>query len=64
MATDGKELSEEFLRKHGIRALDGYVDPYHKRPITFGEIGCFLSHFRIWEEAHRENYSKVSLFIV
>lgn len=63
MATDGKELSEEFLRKHGIRALDGYVDPYHKRPITFGEIGCFLSHFRIWEEAHRENYSKVSLFL-
>ncbi|XP_027197860.2 glycosyltransferase 25 family member [Dermatophagoides pteronyssinus] len=59
MATDGKELSEEFLRKHGIRALDGYVDPYHKRPITFGEIGCFLSHFRIWEEAHRENYSKI-----
>nr|XP_046917261.1 glycosyltransferase 25 family member-like [Dermatophagoides farinae] len=59
MATDGKELNEEFLQKHGIHTLDGYVDPYHKRPITFGEIGCFLSHYRVWEEASRENYSKI-----
>ena len=26
---------------------------------AFGEIGCFLSHYRIWEEALRENLSKV-----
>lgn len=58
-ATDGKLLSQEFLQKHNIQTLVGYVDPYHKRPITFGEIGCFLSHYRIWEDANANNYSKV-----
>lgn len=62
-ATDGKELNEAYLQKFGIRSLDGYVDPYHKRPITFGEIGCFLSHYRIWEEAYRENYTNVSFVL-
>lgn len=58
-ATDGKLLDEDYLRKYDIRLLEGYVDPYHKRPITFGEIGCFMSHYRIWEDAFRNNYSKV-----
>lgn len=29
--------------------LPGYEDPYHKRPMTLGEIGCFLSHHEIWK---------------
>lgn len=33
----------------GIRQLESYRDPYHKRVMTFGEIGCFLSHYKIWE---------------
>lgn len=61
-ATDGKVLSEEYLERHRISSLEGYLDPYHQRPMTFGEIGCFLSHYRIWEEAKRKNYSAVSDF--
>lgn len=34
----------------GIRMLPGYRDPYHGRPLTKGELGCFLSHFHIWTE--------------
>ena len=60
-ATDGRVLTQQYLDQHQIRSLDGYVDPYHKRLITFGEIGCFLSHYRIWEDAWRLNYSKVKL---
>ncbi|KAG5832765.1 hypothetical protein ANANG_G00294610 [Anguilla anguilla] len=34
----------------GIHMLPGYSDPYHGRPITKGELGCFLSHYNIWKE--------------
>lgn len=34
----------------GIKMLPGYKDPYHGRPLTKGELGCFLSHYRIWKE--------------
>lgn len=57
-AVDGKELSEEFLVSKNIKAIDGYMDPYHKRPMTYGEIGCFLSHYRVWEDMIANNMSK------
>lgn len=34
----------------GIQMLPGYQDPYHGRPLTKGELGCFLSHYNIWKE--------------
>ena len=58
-ATDGKQLTNEYLEKHDIKSLKGYVDPFHKRLMTLGEIGCFLSHYRVWEDAWRNNYTKV-----
>ena len=33
-----------------IKMLPGYKDPYHGRPLTKGELGCFLSHYNIWKE--------------
>lgn len=30
--------------------LPGYQDPYSGRTLTKGEVGCFLSHYSIWEE--------------
>lgn len=57
-ATDGKDLREEGLRNLGVKVIDGYVDPYHGRPMTFGEIGCFLSHFFIWQDIVNRNFSK------
>lgn len=61
-AVDGKKLSENYLIENNIAIMDGYVDPYHKRPMTFGEIGCFLSHHQIWQEVVEKNYSKVIIF--
>lgn len=34
----------------GIHMLPGYSDPYHGRPLTKGELGCFLSHYNIWKQ--------------
>ena len=58
-AFDGKEMTEEFIKSKGIKVMDGYLDPFHKRPVTFGEIGCFLSHYTIWEDIIQRNLSKV-----
>jgi collagen beta-1,O-galactosyltransferase len=34
----------------GVHQLPGYLDPYHKRPLKLGEIGCFLSHYNVWKD--------------
>lgn len=61
-ATDGKNISEKELEVLGVKPMPDYLDPFHKRPITFGEIGCFLSHYRVWQEMVSKNYERVIVF--
>ncbi|XP_061701911.1 procollagen galactosyltransferase 1 [Syngnathoides biaculeatus] len=49
-AVDGKALNSSDVQAMGIHMLPGYSDPYHGRPLTKGELGCFLSHYNIWKE--------------
>uniref|UniRef100_A0A8C4F8U1 procollagen galactosyltransferase n=1 Tax=Dicentrarchus labrax TaxID=13489 RepID=A0A8C4F8U1_DICLA len=49
-AVDGKAMNISEVHTMGIHMLPGYSDPYHGRPLTKGELGCFLSHFNIWKE--------------
>ncbi|XP_076142678.1 procollagen galactosyltransferase 1 [Alosa pseudoharengus] len=49
-AVDGKALNTSQVDALGIKMLPGYSDPYHGRPLTKGELGCFLSHYNIWKE--------------
>lgn len=49
-AVDGKALNTSDIDSMGIKMLPGYKDPYHGRPLTKGELGCFLSHYNIWKE--------------
>ncbi|CAI5444275.1 unnamed protein product [Caenorhabditis angaria] len=58
-AVDGQNL-ENIAEKYQI--LDGYLDPIKNRPMKNGEIGCFLSHFRIWREILEEKLEKVVVF--
>ncbi len=58
-AVDGKTLTDEILSQKGIKFMPGYEDPYHKRPMKMGEIGCFLSHFMIWQKMVEENLKEV-----
>ena len=30
--------------------LPDFEEPYHGRHLTFGEIGCFMSHYNIWQD--------------
>ncbi|XP_050389095.1 procollagen galactosyltransferase 1-A isoform X2 [Patella vulgata] len=61
-ASDEKNLNDTYLDSLGIKMLPGYRDPYHGRVLTMGEIGCFLSHYRIWEEIVSKNYEKSIIF--
>jgi GR25 family glycosyltransferase involved in LPS biosynthesis len=36
-------------------------DPYHKRRMTSGEVGCFLSHHYVWEKCVKSNKSMIIL---
>ncbi|KPU73184.1 uncharacterized protein Dana_GF26781 [Drosophila ananassae] len=58
-AVDGKELNVERVKQMGITFMPGYEDPYHHRPMTMGEIGCFLSHYRIWVKMVQEKLKEV-----
>uniref|UniRef100_A0A0N5A8V0 Glycosyltransferase 25 family member n=1 Tax=Syphacia muris TaxID=451379 RepID=A0A0N5A8V0_9BILA len=60
-ATDGKNLENEPLFNE-IKLLDNYEDPYFKRPMKAGEVGCFLSHYRIWKDVILNNYSRIIVF--
>ncbi|XP_044269786.1 glycosyltransferase 25 family member [Tribolium madens] len=53
-AVDGRALNASILQL--ISPLPEYADPYHKRPMTLGEIGCFLSHYNIWKDIVRNGY--------
>uniref|UniRef100_A0A2K6DKW9 Cerebral endothelial cell adhesion molecule n=1 Tax=Macaca nemestrina TaxID=9545 RepID=A0A2K6DKW9_MACNE len=49
-AVDGRMLNSSAIRSLGVDLLPGYQDPYSGRTLTKGEVGCFLSHYSIWEE--------------
>ena len=59
-ATDGQALTTAQLAQ--ISTLPGYLDPFHRRPLKTGEIGCFLSHYRVWKEMVDENLERAIIF--
>ena len=54
-AVNGYDLSYENLLADGFDIYHKWVDPILKTKLTKGEVGCFLSHWRIWEECIRLN---------
>jgi len=50
-----RELTEEKISDMGIRQLEDYRDPYSGRMMTFGEIGCFMSHYNVWKKMVKEH---------
>ncbi|POI21889.1 hypothetical protein CIB84_014364, partial [Bambusicola thoracicus] len=51
-------LNTSQLKALSIDMLPGYRDPYSSRPLTRGEIGCFLSHYYIWKEVVNRGLEK------
>ncbi|XP_074835633.1 procollagen galactosyltransferase 1 isoform X2 [Carettochelys insculpta] len=61
-AIDGKAMNSSQVEAMGIQMLPGYKDPYHGRPLTKGELGCFLSHYKIWQEIVERRLAKSVVF--
>nr|XP_021524855.1 LOW QUALITY PROTEIN: procollagen galactosyltransferase 1 [Aotus nancymaae] len=61
-AVDGKAMNTSQVEALGIQMLPGYQDPYHGRPLTKGELGCFLSHYNIWKEVVDRGLEKSLVF--
>ncbi|CAI2348285.1 unnamed protein product [Caenorhabditis sp. 36 PRJEB53466] len=61
-ATDGQKLEELPAELREYQILEGYLDPITKRPMKKGEIGCFLSHYRIWQDVVKNKLQKVIVF--
>ncbi|VDN02504.1 unnamed protein product [Thelazia callipaeda] len=60
-ATDGSNLDAEPLYSE-VEFLPEFEDPFTGRPMTTGEIGCFISHYRIWQEVVAKKLSRVLVF--
>ncbi|KAI9587920.1 glycosyltransferase 25 family member [Glossina fuscipes] len=58
-AIDGKKLDHNKIQEMNIKFMPGYEDPYHHRPMTMGEIGCFLSHYYIWQNIVEKKLDEV-----
>ena len=61
-AMDGRKITEELLAEAGIKMLPEFSEPYHGRALTYGEIGCFLSHYRLWQQIVEEELDLVLIF--
>jgi len=61
-AVDGKMLTKGYLEALDIKQCANYRDPYSGRDMTYGEIGCFMSHYKIWEDVVQNNHKKVIVF--
>lgn len=49
-AVNGKELGYNNLKNLGYDTDKWWRDPILKRTLTWGEVGCFLSHWQLWVE--------------
>lgn len=49
VGVDGDSLTTDHLHDEGIRLIPDYENMFDQRPMRLGEVGCFLSHYKIWE---------------
>ncbi|XP_066896709.1 inactive glycosyltransferase 25 family member 3 isoform X3 [Kogia breviceps] len=61
-AVDGRALNSSVMKSLGVDLLPGYQDPYSGRTLTKGEVGCFLSHYSVWEEVVARGLAQVVVF--
>nr|XP_058928573.1 inactive glycosyltransferase 25 family member 3 isoform X1 [Kogia breviceps] len=57
-----RALNSSVMKSLGVDLLPGYQDPYSGRTLTKGEVGCFLSHYSVWEEVVARGLAQVVVF--
>ena len=54
-AVDGYKVEYKDLRKMGFDTDHDWIDPILNTPLTKGEVGCFLSHWKAWKQCIKLN---------
>jgi len=49
-AVDGYQVSYDELNRMGFDVNHKWIDPILQTPLTKGEVGCFLSHWKAWKQ--------------
>ena len=60
-AIDGRKISYDKLTSQGFDVDHQWIDPILNTPLTKGEVGCFLSHWHIWNKCIEMNESVLVL---
>ena len=54
-AVEGSKIDYRKLRDKGYDVNHDWIDPILNTPLTKGEVGCFLSHWHIWNKCIEKN---------
>ena len=54
-AVNGRHITHEQMKANGFSINHQWRDPYKHRRITKGEVGCFLSHYSVWQRVIQLN---------
>ena len=54
-AVDGRIFDYDVLINMGFDTDHSWIDPILKTKLTKGEVGCFLSHWKLWEKCVQLN---------
>ena len=46
---EGRKLNHQRIKEIGFDTCKTWRDPVLDRTLTIGEVGCFLSHWKLWE---------------
>ena len=60
-AVDGSMISYQKLLQSGYDVNHDWIDPILHTKLTKGEVGCFLSHWHIWQKCIERNESLIVL---
>ena len=60
-AVDGYKISYNKLLEQGFDTNHDWIDPLLNTPLTKGEVGCFLSHWHIWNKCIEKNETMLVL---
>ena len=54
-AVEGYKIDYAKLQSQGFDTNHSWIDPILNTPLTKGEVGCFLSHWHIWNKCIEKN---------
>ena len=49
-AVNGLSIDHEELLGMGFDTNKDWIDPINKTHLTHGEVGCFMSHYELWDQ--------------